>query len=124
MVEGGQKVYKPAEQMVWDNQPKGSIHELDVSHLSNVWREGMLQVFRSMDSLGIQSGYLRKQFKLGSDNFKIIEHLYTIGSDIERSESSLFPYGLVLTRCYLCEKCLCQHEFKMACCRAPCPCLF
>jgi hypothetical protein len=58
MVEGGNFFYKPEQWLVWDNQLEGDIHLLEGSHLLTVWREGLLQVFESMDSLGIHSGDL------------------------------------------------------------------
>jgi hypothetical protein len=63
--------------MLWDIQPEGAIHLLDGSHLPTVWREELLQVFRSMDSLGIHNDDLQKPLKPGRNNFKEIEHLCT-----------------------------------------------
>jgi hypothetical protein len=123
MVEGRQEVYKLEKWLVWDSQLEKDIHLLDGSHLSTVWREGLLQVFGRMDSLGIHSSDLQKNLQLGSNNFQEIEHLCTAGLDFERRGSIYFPHGLVLARCYLCEKCLWRNEFKMAFCRAPGSCL-
>jgi hypothetical protein len=36
----------------------GAIHVLDGFHLLTVWREGLIQVFGSMDALGIHNGNL------------------------------------------------------------------
>jgi hypothetical protein len=95
MVEGGQKFYEPEQWLVWESQPEEAIHLLDGSHMSTVWREGLLQVFGIMDSLGIHSGDLWKQLQLGSDNFQAIEQLCTAGSDVERRGSTFFPHGLI-----------------------------
>jgi hypothetical protein len=48
-----------------------------------IWRIGLLQVFGSMDALGVHSGDHREQLQLGSDNPKKIEHVYTTSSIIE-----------------------------------------
>jgi hypothetical protein len=99
------------------------MHLLDRSHFPTIWREGLLQVFGSMDSLGIHSGDLQKQLQLGSNNFQEIEHLCTVSSDTKRRGSTHFPHDFVLAQCYMCEECLRQHEFKLACCGDPCSCL-
>jgi hypothetical protein len=72
MVEGGKFFYKPEKWLVCDSQPEGGIHLLDGSHLPIVWREGLLQVFKSMDALGLHNGDLQKQLQLGRNNFKAI----------------------------------------------------
>jgi hypothetical protein len=124
MVEGGQIVYKSEQWFVWDSQTERDIHLLDRSHLLTICREEMIQVFRSMDSLGIHCGDLQKELQLGSDNFQKIEHMCIAGSDTKRRGGTHFPHSLIPSRCDLCTKCLFQHEFKLACYRAPCPLLF
>jgi hypothetical protein len=95
MVEGGQKFYKPKKWLVWDSQTKGAIHLLDHSRMLTVWREGLIQVFKIMDSLGIHSGDLQKELQLGSNNFQTIEHMCIAGSDVERRGGTHFPHGIV-----------------------------
>jgi hypothetical protein len=66
MVEGRQEIHQPEHWLVPDDQLKGAIHLLDGSHLSIIWREGLLQIFRGMDALSLHSGNFRSGFNWGA----------------------------------------------------------
>jgi hypothetical protein len=81
--------------MVRNNQPEGAIHIFDGSHLTTIWRKGLLQVFGSMDFFGVNGDDHQEQLQLGRDNLKTIKHLYTAGSDTEGRRSTNFLHGFV-----------------------------
>jgi hypothetical protein len=81
--------------MVWDNQPKASLHLFDGSHLLAIRRKGLLQVFGSMDTFDIHSCDRWEQFQLGRNNLQETKHMCAVGSDIEGRRGTNFLHGLI-----------------------------